>query len=186
MRTFLIAAIALLFSTTANAACFVGLSVGSTASTSKLDDGTMRLDVGSSALMVGPEVGCSLAFDKFNVGGIFRVDVQNAKAIVDGVDLKNSTRWMALGTLGYQLNASTNIYGLAGLAGTKWEVPSMASANTLGLVVGAGTALDIGMTNWSLVAEFNHIRYRSDDLAGTRITPTDNVLRLGLRYSFGQ
>lgn len=186
MRTALIAAAALLMSTTAHAGCFLGASVGSTASTSKLDDGTIRLDVGSSALMVGPEVGCSLAFDKFNVGGIARYDVTNAKAVVTGAELKSAGRWMALASLGYQLNPSTNVYGLAGLAGTKFEVPSIASANTLGLVAGAGLAIDIGVSNLSLVIEMNHIRYRSDDLAGTRITPVENVLRIGARYSFGQ
>lgn len=189
MRT-LITAVALLvaLATSAPAACFVGASVGAAASTSRLDDGTARIDLGAQAPMIGPEVGCAFAVEglKITPGFLARYDITNLRATVDTNSLRSPGRWMVAPTIGFQLNPNAGIYGLLGVTGAKLEIPDLASASTFGLVLGGGVNLDIGQKGWSAFAEYNHIRSRGKDLGGVSALTSENVARLGLRYRFGQ
>jgi opacity protein-like surface antigen len=92
---------------------------------------------------------------------------------------------MAAATMGYQLNPNAGIYGLAGLSGSRIEVPSLASASTLSLVLGAGVNLDIGQTGWSAFAEYNRIQARGVDLGGVNVKADENLVRAGVRFKLG-
>jgi len=177
--------LALLFAIIAfpvHAACFVGASVGVISNATKLDDGMTRIDLGTQAPLAGPEIGCMFLLEgtKLSPGMLARYDLMDIKASVMGADVKSHGRWMVAPTISYSLNTGTSLYGLAGIAGTKIEVPSIASATPIGLVLGGGINIDMG-SSWSLFAEFDHYRLRPKDLDGVSATAVDNVFRVGAR-----
>lgn len=187
MKRILLAALLALLPMTANAAsCFVGASIAASASATKIEEGGTRLDVGTQALNAGPEIGCSVKFGVVHLGAIARYDFSNASARIEDAKVESPGRWMAVATLGFDLNAGANVYGLLGIAGTEIKVPTVDSSNHLGTVIGAGVALDIGQGPLSVFAEFNHVRFSDELIEGAKVVPSENVFRVGARFAFGK
>lgn len=144
-------------------------------------------DLGDSALMISPEIGCSFRASAISHGAVLRYDIGRNDAAIMGATLREDHRLMALYRIGFDLNPGAHLYGVAGMAWTNFKVPEASlKDSTRGFVLGVGLDLDIGKGPLSAFAEYDHVKWRDADLGGTSVKSDDNIIRAGIRYHFGR
>jgi opacity protein-like surface antigen len=172
----------------ASPVCYVGASVGAQASILEANGAIEGVSIGTQSLLAGPEAGCDLRFDGVLIGALARYDFSNIKE--QGFD--SAGQWMLAARAGINLNPSTLVYGLAGLAVTKFDAPTLQSKSANGWIAGAGLEFDLGWkgTPLSLFAEYNFVRYQSirftDGEIGASLKPDEHIARVGVRFALGK
>jgi opacity protein-like surface antigen len=172
----------------ASPVCYAGASVGAQASILATNGTIENVSIGTQSLLAGPEAGCDLRFDGVLIGALARYDFNNLKE--QGFD--SAGQWMLAARAGINLNPSTLVYGLAGVAIAKFDSATFASKSANGWVAGAGLEFDLGWkgTPLSVFAEYNFVRYQSirftDGEIGLAIRPDEHIARVGVRFALGK
>lgn len=164
--------------------CFVGASVGTAASATKADNGTVKIDIGGSAPLLSGEVGCYLPVGSISAIAKIRADLQRLAGDAGGTTLQSNFRYTALIGPSIAINPSVNIYGGPMLVLSKMSIKDVQANTISGYGLGAGVDMDIGKSGLRGFAEYNYLSYRGYDAAGTTVKPAESLLLVGIRFGF--
>lgn len=163
---------------------FGGASIGANLSTSQLESGPVRIDIGAQNYQVGIEGGFDFRVSgPFSIGALARYDWADAKASLFGVDAKYNGIWTVAGKLTYHINSGAEVYGLLGYSGTTFKLADM-SDDKRGLMYGLGLEIRLQETPVTLFAEWNRTTFKEEDVGGFTLKPAVDVVRVGPRIRF--
>lgn len=158
--------------------CFGGAAIGATVSTTALESGGTRIDIGSNDFQGSIEVGCDYRVTTIlSIGGLGRYVVTNAKASILGSDAEISGIWQAAGKATWHINAGADLYGLLGYSGASFKIDDLKDSKR-GWLFGLGAEVKIADSPVSIFGEWNRTLYKGEDLTpGLTVTPhVDQVL----------
>ena len=158
--------------------CFGGAAIGATVSTTALESGGTRIDIGSNDFQGSIEVGCDYRVTTIlSIGGLGRYVVTNAKASILGSEAEVSGIWQAAGKATWHINAGADLYGLLGYSGASFKIDDLKDSKR-GWLFGLGAEVKIADSPVSICGEWNRTLYKGEDLTpGLTVTPhVDQVL----------
>lgn len=162
--------------------CFAGAAIGANLTTTALESGGTRIDIGSNDVQGSIEGGCDFRVAAIlSIGGLGRYVVTNAKASILGTDAEVSGIWQVAGKATYHLNTGADIYGLLGYSGASFKIDDLNDSRR-GWLFGAGIELKIADSPLSLFGEWNRTMLKAEDIAGVSITPTVDQVLIGARF----
>lgn len=164
--------------------CFGGLSIGANLSSTTLEGGGTRIDIGAQDIQGGVEGGCDWRIAPvLSIGGIGRYSVTNPSASLFGTDASYNGIWQLAAKATYHLNAGADVYGLLGFSGATFKFADQSDAKR-GLMFGAGLEVKVGDGPVALFGEWNRTQFKSDDLGGVSIKPSVDQALAGVRVRF--
>lgn len=165
----------------AKAFCYLEGSAGKNVTSSRYSnqvDGAVTLS--ADGAQVGFGLGCDVDVGKF-FGGVFaRYDFTDVTGSFTNAKIGQDNQWMVAGRGGFKLNYSTRVYGLAGIAGTDLTYGDL-KLSPEGFVYGLGIETDIGIQNFSVGIEWDHIAWKKANEFDTALRPDTDIIRATLK-----
>jgi opacity protein-like surface antigen len=167
----------------AQVGCYVEGSLASSITSSKME-GAASVTVATDGYTGGIGVGCDYKLNsKFLVGALGRYDIGKIDGKTFDTKISQDAVWTAAARVGFFINPSTIIYGLAGISGTKIDLTGVDKLSADGLILGAGLEIDLGSSVW-LGAEYAHTDYGKFTVDADQLRPTSDTVRATLKSKF--
>lgn len=155
--------------------CYAQGLVSSTVARAKVPE----LTVAASGFGGTAGLGCDLRLNaKIAIGALARLDMSRASATLNDGHIDLGTGWMIGGRLGYYVNPTVMVYGLAGMQSQDFKIVGD-KLDSRGLVYGLGTEIALARS-LALTVEYTRANLGNWTDGGIEIKPATDAVRLGL------
>jgi opacity protein-like surface antigen len=164
--------------------CWGGVSAGKGISSTRIsDDISGPVTISADGLQGGVELGCDLTQSVVVIGAMARYEILDLSGQIGNASYSSDAMWTVALRGGIKINPDLLAYGLVGLSGTDMTLPGISLEST-GITYGAGLEFKVAIDNLKAFVEWTRSDFDPETALGTHISPSTDVVRVGVRYKF--
>lgn len=161
--------------------CYLEASVGKSVTNVEAIDPYGKINLAADGLQGGAGLGCDMINSRIVLGILGRYDLADVKGALGAGNLDGDAMWSAALRGGVKINDGSLLYGLIGAAGTKFDYAGALEPSHRGTLYGIGFGTDVLSPGLEASIEWNHIEWNAKSDGLTRLDPTTDIVRLGLK-----